>query len=253
MRRLPPYVFISVGFVAAAILLFLLSLLYFHDPTLLNTIAVPLLVGVFGSVVATLTLSLFAAMNAGLWSKYRIMRNHDEVYAEAKVSVKSVARSASPHLRDVQVTALVIKETKEDNARVIAYMAAMNDLLKAAAADDTIVYRLIGNFGEWVEENGRRRLVNYEEEAKERLAFFSEESQARVRLAAYQEVWPVDVLVLRDRTIIAFRDHSTGKLSWGLRVIDEKLAERARHWLDELWGDDRKAMLIWDGKKIRRE
>ena len=252
--KLPPYVFISIGFVAAATLLFLLGLVLFYDRGLFDTIVVPLLVGVLSSVVATLAISLLLTANAGIWGKYLILRSHDEIYQEAESCIKYITESAGPRLRDVQVTALVRKETKDDDTYVISYMKALDTLLGSTVDDDTLVYRMMGRFGEWIEENGQRRLVNYDKEVKERLTFFKrEESKRRVLIAAFDEAWPVDILVVRNRTIIAFRSHSTGALKWGLRIRDERVAERARHWLDELWGDDRKTMLLWDGRELRPE
>ena len=244
---------VTVAFAAGCLTLGTLALLLSRS-SLTEALLTPLLIGAAGSLIATLVTQLLTLAALGRDRLVEVLWTRQEVYTEAERLVREVSdivRTQKAISRNLQVTTLSRRESPDGIPEVDTYMEAIGELLEAVAANGgNVYYKVLGKFGDYVNDDyGQRRLVLHQNEVEDRLKKFSEKARSKVRIASFEEIWPVDLLVIRGKIIIGFRGHSDGELRWGVRISSGELANRAEAWLEELWNDD-KATRVWDGLKV---
>ena len=221
---------------------------------------VPILIGAAGSLVATVVTYYLTIFALGRTNLIEVLWSRETVYIEAERLVRDIITSRHLISRNVQVTTLSRRESPRDIAEVDSYMKAIEELLESVENHGgNVYYKIMGKFGDFVHppaevgkdgtSAGKLRFIPHQGEIEDRLEHFSDKAKKRIRIASFDEVWPVDLLVIRGRIIIGFRDHQDGELKWGLRITSKELANRAEQWLEELWEDPR-TQRVWDGKRI---
>jgi len=232
VKKLPAAAAFGLGCLTFSIIaLFLMQTEDFTD-----TYLRPLLIGATGSVLATLIIALVTLADSGISLPFTIINSQEGIYDEATRLIQALGSQRASE-NSVLVTAMARKETKSDGTHVHRYMRAADELLKKAGIGEEAVYRMMGRFQD-------------RNEVQERLDFFGSKAACHLRLATFDDVWPVDVLVAGTRkVIVAFRSHGSGELSWAIMVSNRDFARRIGRWLNDLW-ISRHTRVVWDGKKI---
>jgi len=238
-----------VAFCGGLVVLSLLALFIALAPERTQDILQPFLIGVAGSLSATLAIYLLSVAALGRGRELELLWSQEAIYREARQLVDElVADGKTVFSSRIQVTAMSRKETSRDIVEVRDYMRSLERLLKSIEDDGHVVYKMLGKFGECSRHGDPSSFVAVDDDIQERLGQFSKEAQKRIRVSSYDEIWPVDILVIGTKVIVGFREQNSGNLCWGFKVSSDALAGRAKRWFEELW-DDPSTVRIWDGKK----
>jgi hypothetical protein len=226
---------------------------------LTKILLVPILIGAAGSLVATVVTYYLTIFALGRTRIVEVLWDREAVYTEAERLIREIIDSKGLVSRNVQVTTLSRRESPRDIPEVSTYMEAIEQLLESVENHGgNVYYKIMGKFGDFkhiqgqLEGKDEPRFVPHTEEIRDRLEHFSKKARRRIRIASFDEVWPVDILVVRGRIIIGFRGHHDGEMRWGLRIRSKELANRAEQWLEELWNDP-KTQRVWDGKRVMEQ